>query len=128
MKLIGDLNKLYCSNEALYTHDFEPEGFEWIDCHDASQSIISYQRKAKDKFLIVVLNFTPVPRENYRIGVPCDGTYHEILNSDSEFYGGSNLGNGQRLIAEPVSWMNQPHSLNLSLPPLGAIIIQRDDG
>ena len=128
MKLMGDLNKLYCSNEALYTHDFESEGFEWIDCHDAAQSIISYQRKAKDKSLIVVLNFTPVPRENYRIGVPRDGTYHEILNSDSEFYGGSNLGNGQGLIAEPVPWMNQSHSLSLTLPPLGAVVIERDAG
>ena len=128
MKLIGDLNKLYCFNEAFYGHDFEPEGFEWIDCHDASQSIISYQRKAKDTSLIVILNFTPVPRENYRIGVPREGTYHEVLNSDSEFYGGSNMGNGQGLVAEPAPWMNQPHSLNLTLPPLGAVVIQRDNG
>ena len=126
MKLLGDLNKLYCHHEEFYTHDFEPEGFEWIDCHDASQSIISYQRKAKDKFLIVVLNFTPIPRENYRIGVPRDGTYHEILNSDSEFYGGSNLGNGQGLIADPIPWMNQSHSLTITLPPLAAIVIERD--
>ena len=126
MKLLSDLNKLYCHHEEFYTHDFEPEGFEWIDCHDASQSIISYQRKAKDKFLIVVLNFTPIPRENYRIGVPRDGTYHEILNSDSEFYGGSNLGNGQGLIADPIPWMNQSHSLTITLPPLAAIVIERD--
>ncbi|WP_455222424.1 1,4-alpha-glucan branching protein GlgB [Kaarinaea lacus] len=126
LKLIGDLNKLYCHHEEFYSHDFEPEGFEWIDCHDASQSIISYQRKANDKFLIVVLNFTPIPRENYRIGVPREGTYHEILNSDSEYYGGSNMGNGQGLVAEPTPWMNQNHSLNITLPPLGAIVIERD--
>jgi 1,4-alpha-glucan branching enzyme len=126
MKLLGDLNKIYCNHEEFYAHDFEPEGFEWIDCHDASQSIISYQRKAKDKSLIVVLNFTPIPRENYRIGVPRDGTYHEILNSDSEFYGGSNIGNGQGLIADPIPWMNQSHSLTITLPPLAAIVIERD--
>jgi len=126
MKLLGDLNKLYCHHEEFYAHDFEPEGFEWIDCHDASQSIISYQRKAKDNSLIVVLNFTPIPRENYRIGVPRDGTYHEILNSDSEFYGGSNIGNGQGLITDPIPWMNQNHSLTITLPPLAAIVIERD--
>ncbi len=126
-KLIGDLNKLYCYNEEFYSHDFEPEGFEWIDCHDAAQSTISYIRKAQDKFMIVILNFTPVPRENYRIGVPREGSYHEILNSDSEYYGGSNLGNGQGLIAEEVPWMNQSHSLTLTLPPLGAIVIQRNN-
>jgi len=123
MKLIGDLNNLYCHNEEFYSHDFEPEGFEWIDCHDASQSIISYQRKAKDKFLIVVLNFTPIPRENYRIGVPREGVYREILNSDSEYYGGSNMGNGQGMVAEPTPWMNQSYSLNITVPPLGAVVI-----
>ena len=126
-KLIGDLNKLYCYNEEFFSHDFEPEGFEWIDCHDASQSTISYLRKANDKCMIVILNFTPIPRENYRIGVPGGGNYREILNSDSEYYGGSNLGNGQGLIAEQVPWMNQSHSLTLTLPPLGAIVIQQDN-
>jgi 1,4-alpha-glucan branching enzyme len=126
MKLVGDLNKLYCRHAECYSHDFEASGFEWIDCHDASQSIISYQRKENDKFLVVVLNFTPVPRENYRIGVPREGTYHEILNSDSEFYGGSNMGNGSGLVAEPVPWMNQSHSLSITLPPLAGIVIERD--
>ncbi|HEY5604773.1 MAG TPA: 1,4-alpha-glucan branching protein GlgB [Gammaproteobacteria bacterium] len=126
MKLMADLNKLYCQREEFYRHDFEPEGFEWIDCHDASQSIISYQRKVKDKFLIVVLNFTPVPRHNYRIGVPRDGAYHEILNSDSEYYGGGNVGSGHDLAAEPVPWMNQAYSLNITLPPLAGVVIERN--
>jgi 1,4-alpha-glucan branching enzyme len=128
MKLITDLNGLYCHHEELFGHDFEPEGFEWIDCHDASQSIISYQRKEKGKFLVVVLNFTPIPRKNYRIGVPREGVYREILNSDSQFYGGSNMGNGQGLFAEPVPWMNQNYSLSITLPPLAGVVIERNAG
>jgi len=127
LKLVGDLNKLYCQREEFYSHDFDAEGFEWIDCHDAAQSIISYMRKSNNKFLIVVLNFTPVPRDNYRIGVPHDGIYREILNSDSSFYYGSNVGNGLGMVADAIPWMNQRYSIGLTLPPLGGVIIEHDN-
>jgi len=116
--LIKDLNNLYKKHPALYQHDFDHQGFDWIDCHDVQQSIISYRRKTEHEDLIVVLNFTPVAREQYRIGVPVAGTYTEIFNSDSGYYDGSNIGNGAAL-SEPTAWMNQPHSISLTLPPLG---------
>lgn len=122
--LVGDLNKCYTQMPALYQRSFHSDGFEWIDCHDSTQSIISYLRKSDQGFCIVVLNCTPVPRHNYRIGVPQAGQYRERLNSDSRFYGGSDLGNGEPLYAQPIAWMNQPHSLEINLPPLGALIIE----
>lgn len=121
--LIKDLNNLYRTQVALHYHDFDHQGFEWIDCHDVQQSVISYRRKSEHEDLCIVLNFTPVPRERYRIGVPKAGTYTEILNSDSKYYDGSNIGNGT-VLSEPVPWMNQPHSICLSLPPLGAVILK----
>jgi 1,4-alpha-glucan branching enzyme len=121
--LVKDLNKLYSKHAALFQHDFEHQGFEWIDCHDVQQSVISYRRKNKHEDLIVILNFTPVLRESYRIGVPSEGAYVEIFNSDSMYYGGGNVGNGVAL-SEPVAWMNQPHSLSLTLPPLAAIVLR----
>ena len=121
--LVKDLNKLYKTHPALYQFDFNHQGFEWIDCHDYQQSIISYRRKSANEDLIVILNFTPVPRENYRIGVPHEGVYHEIFNSDSEYYAGSNMGNGQAY-SEPQPWMNLQHSITVTLPPLAAIILK----
>ena len=121
--LIKDLNKLYVKHPALFQHDFDDEGFEWIDCHDVQQSVISYRRKTADEDLVIVLNFTPKPRENYRIGVPAEGTYMEIFNSDSSYYWGSNVGNGQ-VISEPEAWMNNPHSITLTLPPLAAVVLK----
>jgi 1,4-alpha-glucan branching enzyme len=121
--LVKDLNKLYTKHTALFQHDFEHQGFEWIDCHDVQQSVICYRRKSKNEDLIVILNFTPVLREFYRIGVPTEGTYIEIFNSDSSHYGGSNTGNSLAL-SEPKPWMNQPHSLSLTLPPLAAIVLR----
>lgn len=123
-KLNIDLNHLYRSIPALHQLDFDHQGFSWIDCHDAEQSIISYIRRGLDNsFAIIVLNFTPVPRHNYRIGVPQSGCYRELLNSDAACYGGSNLGNGHLLQSEELAWMNQPHSLSLTLPPLSGIIL-----
>ena len=124
-QLVSDLNQLYRRLPALYAHEFEPNGFDWVDCHDSKQSVISFIRKAGDQFVIVILNFTPIPRQGYRIGVPMDGTYQEIFNSDSEYYHGSNLGNGGELHTENVSWMGRPCSLNLTLPPLAAIVLER---
>jgi len=126
--IVGDLNKLYCNTPALHKHDFDGQGFEWIDCHDASQSVLTYMRRDGDDTVLVVLNFTPVPRNNYRIGVPSEGIYEEILNSDSEYYGGSNLGNSQHIQSQPQEWMNQSHSLDLTLPPLASIILRKKKG
>jgi len=125
--LIRDLNHLYQELPELHQHDFDWQGFEWVDCHDAAQSILSYQRKSDDSFVVTVLNFTPVPRQGYRIGVPEPGCYTERLNSDSEYYGGSNLGNQPELWTEEKPWMGHPYSLELTLPPLGGIILKKKD-
>ncbi|HFD92548.1 MAG TPA: 1,4-alpha-glucan branching protein GlgB [Gammaproteobacteria bacterium] len=122
--VVTDLNRLYGSEPALYTYDFEMQGFEWIDCHDSSQSIISYLRRNGTHIVVVALNFTPVPRENYRLGVPYAGDYSEIFNSDSEYYGGSNMGNQGVLSAEPIPWMGRPYSICITLPPLACVIFR----
>jgi len=124
--LITDLNRLYREMPALHQFDFEDQGFTWIDCHDASQSVLSYQRCAGDSRVLVILNFTPTPRQNYRIGVPEAGHYREIFNSDSSYYGGSNMGN-LSVDSQPHPWMGFNQSIELSLPPLAAIILQRVD-
>ncbi|ESS68177.1 1,4-alpha-glucan branching enzyme GlgB [Methyloglobulus morosus KoM1] len=121
--LVKDLNQLYKSRPELFTHDFEHQGFQWIDCHDNEQSVISYRRKADDKELIVVLNFTPVVRENYRIGVPVAGTYREIFNSDSGEYAGSHVTNADTA-SDEIPWMNLDHSIELTLPPLAGLVLQ----
>jgi len=123
--LVKDLNQLYHGEPALYSREFEWEGFEWINCHDATQSVLSYLRKGGGRTLVTILNFTPVPREHYRIGVPEGGEWREIFNSDSGFYGGTNLGNGgQKLEAEEREWMGRPYSLSVTLPPLAGIVLQ----
>ena len=121
--LVRDLNSVYLQRPELHFYDFDEKGFQWIDCHDHEQSIIAYIRKSNEKFVLVILNFTPVVRENYRIGVPEDRNYREIINSDSSYYGGSNIGNGESLSTESISWMGFPYSLQLTLPPLGGIIL-----
>jgi 1,4-alpha-glucan branching enzyme len=121
----ADLNRLYKQHNALYALDFDVHGFEWVDCHDSDQSIISYIRRGLDNsFVIIVLNFTPVLRNAYRIGVPKAGSYQEIFNSDAGFYGGSNQGNGAGLQTEETAWMNQNQSLVITLPPLAGIVLQ----
>jgi 1,4-alpha-glucan branching enzyme len=123
-RLVRDLNHLYRESRALHGNEFEWHGFEWIDCHDSQQSILSFVRRAGDDFLVVVVNFTPVPRHGYRIGVPWLGGYREILNSDSHHYGGSNLGNGDgQLVAEELPWMSRAYSLTVTVPPLAAIVL-----
>ncbi|WP_296898830.1 1,4-alpha-glucan branching protein GlgB [Thiohalocapsa sp.] len=131
--LVRTLNGLYRSEKPLHAEDFEPHGFEWIDCHDAHNSVLVYQRRAPgtaadedaEDHLVVALNFTPVPREGYRIGVPAAGTYKEIFNSDATEFGGSGMGNGtEPLATEPVNWMNRPDSLTLTLPPLAGIVLK----
>jgi len=125
-RLVCDLNHLYAAEPALHAHEFDPEGFRWIDCHDADSSVLSYLRRAGDAWLVVVLNLTPVPRAAYRIGVPRPGRYRVILNSDSAWYGGSNAGSGPTLDATGEPLHGQPCSLTLALPPLGALLLAPD--
>ncbi len=125
-RLVRDLNRLYTKSPALYRNEFDWQGFEWVDCNDSAQSVISFLRKgADDELMVVVVNLTPVPRHGYRIGVPREGTYCEMINTDSAHYGGSNIGNGgEPLPAENVPWMGRPFSVGITVPPLAAIIFQ----
>jgi 1,4-alpha-glucan branching enzyme len=120
---VRDINRLYAETPALHRYDFERRGFEWIDCNDAAQSVISFVRRADDAFVVVVLNFTPIVRHGYRIGVPRGGDYRELFNSDAAHYGGSNAGSFGQVRAEDVPYMGRPHSLVLDLPPLAGMII-----
>jgi len=120
---VQDLNQLYRNELSLHELDFDPAGFQWIDCNDSMQSTLSLLRKGRstDDMVIVVLNFTPVPRYNYRVGVPRDGFWMELLNSDASDYGGSEQGCMGGVKAEPTSAHGHPYSLNLTLPPLAAV-------
>jgi len=107
--------------------DFEPAGFHWIDCSDWEAGVLSFLRRARDPedFLVVVCNFTPVPRRGYRVGVPEGGYYRELLNTDAAVYGGSNMGNAGGLWAEPAPWQGLPWSISATLPPLSALVLKR---
>ncbi|MBI4650586.1 alpha amylase C-terminal domain-containing protein, partial [Candidatus Desantisbacteria bacterium] len=120
---VHDLNHLYKNEPALWEKDFDHTGFEWIDFSDNMASIVSFIRKAKnpEDFMVMVYNFTPVPRNEYRIGVPRHSFYKEMLNSDSELYGGSNTGNAGGVWAEKIPCHGKPYSIKLILPPLGAL-------
>ena len=121
------LNRAYRSENALHWFDNEPQGFEWVDCNDAPASIISLLRKGKsaDDAVLIACNFTPVPRVGYKVGVPSGGYWKEILNSDAREYGGSGIGNmgGAEALSESVH--GRPHSLRLTLPPLGALFLKK---
>jgi len=122
-----DLNRLYRQLPQLHELDFNHDGFAWIDCHDADQSVLSYLRRDRQgRAVICAFNFTPIPRDGYRIGCPAGGLWREIFNSDSEWYGGSNAGNGAGLLAEEQPWMGFGHSLVITLPPLAGIILSLD--
>ncbi len=124
LDLVGSLNRLYRESSALHHYDFEQQGFEWIDCHDSSQSVLTYLRRSDDETMIIALNFTPVPRYNYRVGIPQEGEYEEVMNSDSVYYGGSNVGNAHTILAETIPWMNRPFSINITLPPLAGVVFR----
>jgi 1,4-alpha-glucan branching enzyme len=124
--IVRDLNHLYRDMPALHRHEFDGQGFEWIDCHDSAQSVISYARKADGDLAVVIFNFTPVVRHGYRIGVPRPGYYRVMLNSDSEYYWGSNVDVGLVLATEPVAWMGHGQSLVLTLPPLAGVILRHE--
>lgn len=124
--LVKDLNRLYTGLSALHEHDCEPSGFHWIDCNDQDQSILTFMRKGKtpDDCVVVILNFTPVPRHYYRIGVPRGGGWAEVLNTDAIEYGGSGVGNYGGVAADDIPHHGYNHSLSLSLPPLGALVFK----
>ena len=121
-QLMADLNRLHLQEPALHELDFEWSGFEWLEANDAANSAIAFQRRARnqDNAIVVVCNFTPVVRDDYRVGVPRSGYYREILNTDSEYYWGSGAGNGGGVNAEPIPWNGKPWSISLRLPPLAA--------
>ncbi|MGH2638803.1 MAG: alpha amylase C-terminal domain-containing protein, partial [Rhabdochlamydiaceae bacterium] len=126
LKFVHDINELYRTKRALYELDSSYEGFEWVDFRDTDQSVIGFIRKPKDGscFILAVCNMTPVPRYDYRVGVPEQGFYKEILNSDAVDYGGSGAGNLGGVSSEQVSWHGRPHSINLTLPPLGIAVFE----
>ncbi len=122
---VKDLNSLYTTKEVLFKNDFSSDGFEWIDFQDSQQSIISYIRRWESKFIVCVLNFTPVVRQNYRIGVPDEGVYKIAFNTDSEYYGGSNVGDAIELATEKIEWQKKLYSIKISLPPLAGVVIEK---
>ena len=124
-KLVGDLNRLYRDCPALHDQDDVAQGFQWLIGDDATNSVYAWLRWSKDgQPLLVVANFTPVPRQGYRIGVPFAGTWQEVLNSDADTYAGSNYGNGGGVGTEALPSHGQTHSLALNLPPLGVLILK----
>lgn len=125
-KFVQDLNHLYIQSPPLWEKDADQDGFEWIDYRDSQNSILSYIRRGDhpENIVITILNLTPVPREEYRIGVPIYAFYQESLNSDSEIYWGGNIGNSGGVQADSIAWQGQPFSLLLTLPPLSALIFK----
>ncbi len=125
---VSDLNRLYRKEPALHELDFSPDGFEWIDANDALQSTVSVIRRCRstDDLILIACNFTPVPRINYRMGIPKGGLWREILNSDAHDYAGSGQGNMGAIEAAPISSHGRPYALNVILPPLGAIFLKHE--
>ena len=125
-KMVADLNALYRREPAFYELDFDELGFEWIDCENHNDSTFSFVRKAKDanNLIVVCCNFTPVVRDQFRIGVPRAGFYCEVFNSDSKYYSGSNVGNYPGVNSEPVPCNGRPDSVQLRLPPLATVILR----
>jgi 1,4-alpha-glucan branching enzyme len=124
-RLVQDLNRFYRTQPALHQLDFDPRGFQWVDCNDWEGSSIAFLRKARDPedFVLFVCNFTPVLRADYRVGVPRPGFYRERLDTDAAVYGGSNVGNAGGCLAEDRSHHGQPYSLRLTLPPLAVLVL-----
>jgi 1,4-alpha-glucan branching enzyme len=125
-RFVQDLNRTYASEPALHEVDFDGAGFSWIDCNDNENSVVSLIRRAKDGAspVIAVINFTPVQRDGYRIGVPQPGGYLELLNSDAEVYGGENVGNGGMVFTEPIAAHGYAQSLRLILPGLSCLLLK----
>jgi 1,4-alpha-glucan branching enzyme len=121
-RLVRDLNNVYRHFPALHEMDCEPQGFEWIVHDDKAHSVFAFVRRARNgQFVLAVCNFTPVVRHGYRLGVPAEGAYREIINTDNPAYGGSGVGNGV-VPSEAVPWQGQAHSLVMTLPPLATLL------
>jgi 1,4-alpha-glucan branching enzyme len=129
LNAVRDLNKLYRTENALHQLDCEPGGFQWIDCNDVEQSVLSYLRRSKttNELVAVVCNFTPVPRHHYMIGVPVGGFWKELLNTDGSEYGGSGLGNHGGVEAVSIPTHSRSHALVLTLPPLSVLVLKPQD-
>jgi 1,4-alpha-glucan branching enzyme len=125
---VRDLNRLYREERALHELDCEPAGFEWVDCHDVENGVLSFLRRGKERELLVVFNFTPVPRDDYALGVPREGRWDEVLNSDATAYGGSGVGNLGGALAEPAPRHGRPFSMRLRVPPLGCLFLRPPRG
>jgi 1,4-alpha-glucan branching enzyme len=127
-RFVEDLNRLYRAEPAMWQGDYEREGFFWVDCSDHEHSVLSFVRQTSEggSLLMTILNLTPVPREHYRVGLPRAGFWREVLNSDAEFYGGSNQGNMGGVKAEPYQVHQQPFSASLLLPPLSALVLKHE--
>ncbi len=125
-KMVADLNTIYRNTPSLYEYDFDPKGFEWIDCNDWENSILTFIRKGSNPndIVLVACNFTPVPRNAYRVGVPLPGYWEEILNSDANVYGGSGIGNAGGISSESVSWHGKKNSILITLPPLATVVFK----
>ncbi len=124
--LVRDLNRLYRREPALHQLDFDWQGFQWIECHNAEDSRLAYVRRDREgSEILVACNFTPLVREKVRVGVPQPGEYRELFNSDSHYYGGANIGNQTTLFAEEIPHTGQPYSLQLTLPPLAGIVLKK---
>lgn len=123
---VRELNNFYRNEKSLYELDSDHRGFSWIDHQNYEQSVVAFMRKgdAEDGFTIIICNFTPVPRCNYRVGVPYEGEYEEVFNSDSEEFGGSGVVNKTIITSENQNWHNQPHSIEVEIPPLGALFLK----
>jgi 1,4-alpha-glucan branching enzyme len=124
---LRDVNRLYQWEPALSKLDYDPAGFSWIDIHDTDNCVVSFMRKSgkEEETLVFVCNFTPMPRYGYRLGVPSEGIYYEVLNSDAKRYGGSGVENTQPMPTGPMRWQSCPHSIQLTLPPLATVILKR---
>jgi len=123
-RLLEDIGRIYREKDCLWAWDAEPRGFHWIDCTDNQGNTVSYVRRGPGSLLVAAFNFSPVPKEGYRIGVPEGGYYREILNSDASIYGGSDMGNSGGIMAEVIEGHGQPFSLCLTLPPLAGVLFE----
>jgi 1,4-alpha-glucan branching enzyme len=122
--LVRELNAVYKAQPALWERDFDGEGFYWIEPNDADRNVVVFARAGLDPartVLVVAANLAPVVRERYRVGLPQPGRWREVLNSDASVYGGSNVGNADGVLSEPIPWHGQPYSAEVTLPPLGVL-------
>jgi 1,4-alpha-glucan branching enzyme len=126
--LVRDLNRLYRSEPALYELDADPSGFWWLEPNDADNNVIAFARRSADsgRIVVFVANLSPVPREHYRLGLPRSSRWREALNTDSAYYGGSDMGNLGGVVPEPIPWHEQAFSAEVTLPPLAALWLVPD--